>query len=210
MKKLRVLLADDYQTVLAGIGRLLESDFTVLGTVSSGPALIETTIRLQPDVVVTEVFLPLMDGIESTRQIRARCPDVKVVLLTMHADPGLATQARAAGVSAYVLKRDSPDVLIRAIRDAALGREFAWSVSGVPAKTLSFLRPETRGVRVTPRQRDVMELVARGCTMQQIAEALRISRKTVEYHKTALKQQLGVRTTAELVATAVRYGMAKR
>lgn len=208
MRDVRVLIADCHKMVLAGLQRLLQEEFAVVGAVSSVTDLLESISRLEPDVVVSDISTPTLDGMDVMQTIRQQYPRVKVVLLTMHGTPELLKLARAVGASGYVTKRDAPEVLFRAIQGAVRGEEFAVCCSEIPPDPPNIAaRPEPPPVRVTARQREVLRLVARGWTLKRIAHQLNISPKTVEFHKTALKQHLGVETTAGLIALAVRHGI---
>jgi DNA-binding NarL/FixJ family response regulator len=172
--------------------------------VSAGPELIREAARLQPDAVIADVTMPEMSGIEATRVISKTVPGTKVILLSMHADALFVAEGLRAGASGYVLKRDAPDVLIDAIRTALRGKIYippalrdearSWADSDIPIRDL------------TDRQRQVLQLVAEGHSLKEIAARLQITQKTVEFHKYKLMRQLHASTTAELTAIAITHG----
>jgi len=202
-----VLLADDHAVVAEGLQALLKDTFDLVGVVHDGRALLEAAETLRPDVIVTDVSMPLMNGLEAIRQIRARRPDAKVIVLTMHRDTHLAAEAFRAGVSGYLLKVSPGEELINAIQEVARGRSY---VTTLLAKDLITLlieaggNPREDGGVLTPRQREVLQLVAEGRTMKEVAAILHISPRTAESHKYEIMQALGVQTTAELVQYAIR------
>lgn len=201
------MLADDHAVVAEGLQALLEDSFEVIGVVHDGRALLEAAETLRPDVIVTDVSMPLMNGLEAIRQIRSRRPDAKVIVLTMHRDTQLAAEAFRAGVSGYLLKVSPGEELINAIREVAEGRSY---VTTLLAKDLITLLMEAGGPAwgdgsaLTPRQREVLQLIAEGRTMKEVASILNISPRTAESHKYGMMEALGVRTTAELIQYAMR------
>lgn len=208
MPRTRVLLADDHAVVAQGLELLLKETFDLAGVVHDGRALVEAAERLRPDVVVTDISMPLLNGLDAIRQIRARRPNVKIVVLTMHRETQLAVDAFRAGASGYVLKVSPGEELITAIEQVALGRAF---VTTLLAKDLITLLMEAAAAGggsaespLTPRQREVLQLVAEGRTMKEVASILNISPRTAESHKYEIMQVLGVDTTAALVQYAVR------
>ena len=208
MPRTRVLLADDHAVVAQALEALLKDSFDLVGVVYDGRALVEAAERLRPDVVVTDVSMPLLNGLDAIRQIRTRRPNVKIVVLTMHKETQLAVDAFRAGASGYVLKVSPGEELITAIEQVALGRAF---VTTLLAKDLITLLMEAAAggespaeSPLTPRQREVLQLVAEGHTMKEVAAILNISPRTAESHKYEIMQVLGVDTTAALVQYAVR------
>ena len=207
MPKTRVLLADDHAVVAQGLEALLKDSFDLVGVVHDGRALLEADEALRPDVIVTDISMPNLNGIDAIRQIRARRPSAKVVVLTMHADPQLAVSAFRAGASGYVLKVSPGEEFITAIEQVAQGRAY---VTPLLAKNvidvLIEAGKEESGDRepLTARQRQVLQLIAEGRTMKEVASILHISPRTAESHKYEIMQALGVDTTAGLVQQAVR------
>ncbi len=199
MKRVRILLADDHQMFLAGLERLLEPEFEVVGKVEDGRALLQAATALQPDIVVADISMPLMNGIEATRKLREAAPCAKVILLTMYGDALYVADALAAGAVGFVLKRDTPGDLTRAIRRVLRGE------MAIPDCS----RPRSDGDSplLSSRQREVLQLVAEGHTLKEMATLLGISVKTVEFHKYRVMRILAVRSTAELTAVALRHGL---
>jgi DNA-binding NarL/FixJ family response regulator len=206
MPRTRVLLADDHAVVAQGLSALLEDTFELAGVVHDGRALLAAVDELHPDVVVTDISMPLLNGLDALRQIHVRHPHVKVIILTMHRETQLAVDALRAGASGYVLKISPGEELITAIEQVALGRSY---VTTLLAKDLIALLLEARGdcpgeIPLTPRQREVLQLVAEGRTMKEVASVLNISPRTAESHKYEIMHVLGLDTTAGLIQYAIR------
>jgi DNA-binding NarL/FixJ family response regulator len=210
MTRPRVLIADDHKIVIDGLKRVLESDFDIVGTVQDGRELIAAAEELRPTVIVADVSMPMLNGIEAVRQIKEAHEEIKVVFLTMHPDVSYAVRAFEAGASGYVLKHSASDELVMAIREALRGKTY---VTPFIAGELMQAYKEGAHPRhgtidgLTVRQREVLQLIAEGHTAKDIAAILNISIKTVEYHKYRMMQDLGVETAAELVRYAVRHGI---
>ena len=207
MPRTRVLLADDHAIVAEGLEALLKVSFDLVGVVHDGRALVEAAEKLRPDVIVTDISMPLLNGLEAIRQIRARRPEAKIVVLTMHQEPQLAADAFRAGASGYLLKVSPGEELIAAIGQVALGRAYVTTLLAKDLITLLLeaAREADAGESpLTPRQREVLQLIAEGRTMKEVASILHISPRTAESHKYEIMQTLGVDTTAALVQYAVR------
>jgi DNA-binding NarL/FixJ family response regulator len=210
MKKPRVLLADDHQVVAEGLRSLLEPHFDVLGIVSDGREVVAATDRLAPDVVVLDISMPSLNGIEAARQMRAANSTAKVVFLTMHREVAYAVRALEAGASGFVLKHSASTELVTAIQEALKGGTYI-----TPQLAGDLLDSVRRGApagaqtlgELTPRQREVLQLVAEGRSAKEIATLLRISRRTAEFHKARLMDTLGIQNTAELIQYAIRTGV---
>jgi DNA-binding NarL/FixJ family response regulator len=203
----RVIIADDHALVGEGIRRLLQTDFDVVDCVRDGAALVESAERNQPDVVVTDLSMPGIDGLDAIRQLRKRGNRASAIVLTMHADPELAMAALSAGASGYVLKDAVSDELILAINEALAGRKFL--TREVDRSFLIERRADQpalerlSGTRLTGRQQQVLTMIAEGKTMKHIASTLKISRRTVEAHKYKLMRELGVHNVAQLIQRAM-------
>jgi len=206
MQKTRVLLAEDHTVVAEGIQALLKDTFDLAGVVHDGRALLEAVDTLRPDVIVTDISMPMLNGLDAIRQIRARRPDARIVVLTMHRDTQLAADAFRAGVTGYLLKISPGEELIKAIQEAAHGRSYVTSLLAKDLITLLLEadRPPSEESPLTPRQREVLQLIAEGRTMKEVAAELNISPRTAESHKYEIMQVLGVHTTAELVQRAIK------
>ena len=202
----KVLLADDHKIVAQGLESLLKDSFNFVGTVTDGRALLEAAIRLKPDVVVTDISMPLLNGLDAVRQFRSNGVDAKVVFLTMHADANLAAEAFRAGGSAFLLKQSAGDELVQAIREILQGRAYLTPlIAKDMINVLMEAREEkTEESKLTPRQREVLQLIAEGKTMKEVASILNISARTAETHKYEMMQVIGVKTTAELIQHAIR------
>lgn len=210
MKKPRVLIADDHAIVLQGLQGLLRETFEVVDTAGDGMELLQKARKLQPDVIVTDVSMPLLNGIEAIRKARDDGISAKVVFLTMHPDAVYATRALAAGASGYVLKHAATEELVSAIRAALRGerylsaqlaspsmQEFLDGTSGTPGKP----------IELTERQQDVLKLLAEGKSAKEVGAILNISARTVETHKYKMMDALGVKTTAQLIQHAIKHGL---
>jgi DNA-binding NarL/FixJ family response regulator len=203
----RILIADDHALVVEGLRKLLEGEFEVVGTVDNGRALLSLAERLKPDVILVDVTMPLLNGIDACTRLRGTVPSSRVVILTMHADRSYAAAAFRAGADGYVLKGSAASELVRAIRSVLRGQRYV--ARGLPTSVLAeaSLPGETRSGHLTARQREVLQLVAEGRTAKQISALLRISAKTVEFHKARLMDQLDLHSTAELTRYAVQHGI---
>jgi len=211
MSKPKVLLADDHAMVIAGLSRLIEPEFELAGTAENGRELLERFEELRPDIVVADISMPLLNGLEAVRQLKTSNSDAKVVILTMHADVSLATEAIQAGASGYLLKQSAAEELTTALREVLRGRAYITPV--IAKEVLEVLRQgivastERLAIKLTPREREVLQLVAEGKSAKEIATLLEISTRTAEFHKYNLQGKLGLKTTAELTQYAVRHGI---
>ena len=210
MKVFRVLLADDHAIVLEGLRHILEPDFEIVGEVADGRALVAIALMYRPEIIITAVSLPLLNGIEAAREIRKINRRVRIIFLTMHADPSYAVAALDAGGSAYILKSAAVAEILVAIQEVLNGRVY---VSPSINKEVLRVQMERIGKRdeaqtgLTPRQREVLRLLAEGKSLKEVAAALKISVKTVEFHKYRIMNQLGIRTNAEMTKYAVKVGV---
>ena len=208
-RKPRVLVADDHRIVAEGLRGLLEPEYELVGIVPDGRALLEAHDRLHPDVVVADVTMPLLNGIQAVRRLRAAGSRARFIMLTMHPDAGYATEALAAGAAGYVLKHSAPEELVTAIREALAGRVYVTPrIAGDVLEALR--RGDEAQPRLTARQAEVLQLIAEGRSAKEIAALLDLSPRTVESHKYAIMKRVGVKTTAELVRFAVRQGLVGR
>jgi DNA-binding NarL/FixJ family response regulator len=210
MKRPRVVLADDHCVVAEGLRGLLQPHFEVVGIVSDGRELLAAAKALDPDAIVLDVSMPSLNGIDAAQQLRAAKSRAKIIFLTMHREPTYAARALEAGASGFVLKHSAAAELVTALQEALKGGTYI--TPQVAGELLgSFRRGGPAGAEalddLTPRQREVLQLVAEGRSAKEIAAVLRISRRTAEFHKARLMETLGVRTTAELVQYAIRTGV---
>jgi DNA-binding NarL/FixJ family response regulator len=212
MKKPRLLLADDHRMVAEGLRGLLEQDYQLVGIVEDGRALLEAADRLMPDVVVADVSMPLLNGIEAVRQLKKKNKEIAVVFLTMHLDVAYAASAFEAGASGYVLKHSAPSELLTAISSALKGRTYITPL--LAGELLNYQRNRPRGeepgeelARLITRQREVLQLIAEGLSVKEAAVLLGISARTVEFHKYSMMEALGLKSSAELMRFAVKHGI---
>jgi len=206
MKRPRVLLADDHRLLREAFVKLLEPECDVVGAVADGRALLEAAATLRPDVVVLDVAMPRLNGLDAARQLKRSMPDVKVIFLTVSEDPDLAAEAFRVGGSGFVLKNSAASELLQAIHDVCQGRSY---VTPLATRDMldTFLRdPESaKGPHeLSSRQREVLQLLAEGRTMKEIADVLKITARTVAFHKYSMMQDLGIKTTAELIQFAIK------
>jgi DNA-binding NarL/FixJ family response regulator len=210
MSRTTVLLAEDHEIVAEGLRSLLGDDFDLIATVGDGRALVEAARQHNPQVIVADISMPLLNGLDAMRQIRREGLSSKVIFLTMHADAPLAKEAFRAGASGYLLKRSASKELILAIKECIGGRRYVTPF--ITDDPITFLieaenQPDREVVTLTPRQREVLQLIAEGRTMREIAQILKISSRTVEAHKYEMMQSLGLKTTPELVQYAIKLGL---
>jgi DNA-binding NarL/FixJ family response regulator len=201
--KARLLLADDHVLVAHGVERLLLECFGQVTVVSTGEALVASVLASPPDVVVADISMTGISGLDAMRTLRASGVDVPFVFLTMHAEPQLAAEAIRAGACGYVLKTSGGDDLVRAIQEVLAGRTYVTPTLAVT--TIRARNPDE--ARLTSKQRTVLACVAQGLRSKQIAHALGLSVRTVESHKYTIMQELGVHNTVELVRKATRAGL---
>jgi DNA-binding NarL/FixJ family response regulator len=208
-RRTRVLLADDHAIVAEGLATLLKGHFDLVGIVGNGNELIDLARKLRPDVIVADIAMPVLSGLEALRRLKATRSEAKVIFLTMHADAQLATEAFRAGASGYVLKQSAGEELIAAIQEVLQGRTY---LTPLMTKDViaNFTETTPPAVKLTPRQREVLRLIAEGRRMKEIAAILELSTRTVETHKYEMMRGLGVESTAELVRYAVQIGLVNR
>jgi len=211
MPRPRVLIADDHKIVVEGLKKLLGPEFEIAGAVEDGRELVKAVEKLRPDVIVADISMPGLNGIEAVRQIKKVHEEMKVVFLTMHPDVAYAASAFKAGASGYVLKHSAPDELVTAIRAALQGKTYVTPL--IAGKLLQFYEEGASGQEeavsvLSSRQREVLQLLAEGHSAKEIAAILNVSEKTVEYHKYRMMEILGINTLAELIRYAVKQGIA--
>ena len=205
MRGPRVLLADDHALLLGAYEKLLDGECEVVGQVADGRALVAAAEALKPDLIVLDITMPLLNGLEAGRQIKQRLRDVKLVFVTMNEDPDLAAEAFRSGASAYLLKRSAASELATAIREVMQGRSYITplitrGVVGSLMQVEQKLAPE-----LTPRQREVLQLLDEGRSMKEVASLLNLTPRTVAFHKYRLMEQLKLKSNAELVQYAVKH-----
>jgi DNA-binding NarL/FixJ family response regulator len=207
------VLADDHTLVVEGFKKLLEPHFDVVGTVGDGRALVEEAPKLDPEIILVDISMPLLNGIEAARQLKKTVPRSKIVFLSMHADPEYVTEAFKAGGCGYLVKRSAGSELLFALEEVLKGRYYVTPlvaktvVNGVWQDDGGTSRPPVPHEKLTPRQKEVLQLVAEGKSLKEIATILDVSVKTVEFHKSRIMNVLDLRTTAELTKYAVSHGV---
>lgn len=206
MSRPRVILADDHTLLLEAFQKLLEDDCEIVATVSDGRALLAATATLRPDVVVVDIAMPLLNGIDAARQIKQTLPETRVIFLTMNEDPDLAAEAFRAGASGYLLKRSAASELQAAIREVVKHRSYVTPLvtEGLMGSMLQGPDPKRASQQLTPRQREVIQLVAEGHSMKEVGSILNIAPRTVAFHKYRIMEQLNIKTTAELIQFAIK------
>jgi DNA-binding NarL/FixJ family response regulator len=207
-----ILIADDHTLMLEGLARLLSTEFEVVGTAPNGRVLLEEAQRLKPDVVVLDIGMPELNGIEAANRLAKVLPSAKIVFVTQQLAPAYLHAAFAAGAKGYVAKQSASNELISAIKMALEDRYYVTPHANIEAARLASLNSkenpaEMFGAKLTPRQREVLQLVAEGKSTKQISASLGISAKTVEFHRNSLMDELGLRSIAELTRFAVSQGI---
>ena len=209
MKRIRILLADDHTIFAEGLTRVLEPEFEVVGCVDNGLALSDAVADKKPDIAIVDISMPGLNGIDAVRRLRKAGQNTKIVFLSMHADPTFALEAFRAGASAYVIKASDAGDLLKALRESLKGGVY---ISPKIAKEVITAQLNRSGkledvTLLTPRQREVLQLVSEGRSAKEIADSLSISLSTVEFHKAQIMKRLGVHSIAELVKYAVAHGL---
>jgi DNA-binding NarL/FixJ family response regulator len=212
--KQRVLLGDDHLLILEGIAKLLDNDFEIVGCATDGQTLVAMAEQSRPNLVLLDISMPVMNGVEAIRRIHKALPDTKLIVITQHNDRQYMESAFRAGAHAYVLKQCATSELITALREVTLGHYYiSPQLPGGPL--LPPFDPSTNpeslfGTELTSRQREVVQLLAEGHSAKEIAHRLHISVKTVEFHKSGIMRHLGMRSSAELIRYAVETGMVRQ
>jgi len=210
MSRIRVLLADDHRIVAEGLKRLLEPEFELVGVVEDGRALLAAAKELNPDVIISDISMPELNGVEALEEMKKHNPEVRVVFLTMHHNVGYARQAMDAGALGYVIKHSASEELILAVRAAAAGK--TWITPAIAGELLQSMRTGN-GSNIDPvrkltlRQREILRLLVDGHSAKAIAARLDISPRTVEFHKYAMMETLDVKTSADLIRIALQSGV---
>jgi DNA-binding NarL/FixJ family response regulator len=199
-------MADDHLMLLEAFRTLLEPEFDVVGTVTDGRMLLVEFARLHPDVVLVDVAMPLLNGLDAGRQLKAQRPSVKLIYLTMNPDPDLAGEALRLGASGYLLKSSALQELKQAIQEALRDRSY---ITPLITRDVvgSLIEPRPAHRELTTRQREVLQLLAEGRSMKEVGAILDLTPRTVAFHKYRMMEQLHLKTSAELVQFAVKQGI---
>lgn len=206
----RVLLADDHLLLAEALKSLLSPEFELVGTVADGRALLEAAGRLQPDVIVADISMPVLNGIDALKELRQAGNEVPVVFLTMHRDAVFARRALDAGAAGFVLKHSASIELVQALHAALRGETYLTPQLADDVRDARRRRPGASADPLAPltsRQREVLHLLAEGRSAKEVSAALSISSRTVEFHKYQLMEALGLRTSAELIHFAIKHGV---
>jgi DNA-binding NarL/FixJ family response regulator len=206
--KPRILLADDHTLVAEAFKRLLEPEFEVVGTVADGRALLRVAPDLKPDLVLVDLNMPLLNGLDASEQLKQNFPKVKIIVLTMNEDPDIAAETMDKWASGYLLKKSAGSELLKAVRDVLRGgRYMTPALSGaVQSRVSRDSRSEPARV-LTPRQREVLQLLAEGHTMKEAAAILHVATRTVAFHKYRIMQDFGLENNSELLRFAMKQGL---
>lgn len=209
MTRTRILLADDHTMICAGFQKLLEPHYEIVGSVADGRALVRAANELRPDVVLLDIGMPLLNGLDAARALKKTMPQVKLIFLTMNTDSDVASEAFRAGASAYLLKTSEPSELLQAVHNVIRGISYITpQVSRAMEET--FVRdPQAlnRPKQLSPRQREVLHMLAEGRSLVEIASLLQITHRTARFHKARIMEELEVTTISELVKYAIKHGM---
>lgn len=206
MTAARVMLADDHTILVEAFRKLLEPHYEIVGTVADGRALVEVAPQLKPDVIVVDIGMPLMNGLEAGLRLKDLMPSTKLIFLTMNEDPDLAAEAMRRGASGYLLKSSAASELIRAIQMAMKGKTYltAQIARKLQKSFANNPQPRARAKTLTPRQREVIQLLAEGKSMKEVADVLNVTPRTVAFHKYRVMDELNLNTTAELIQFAIK------
>ena len=206
MSRPRVIIADDHVLLAEAFEKLLSPECEVVAKVIDGRALVDACRTAHPDIVLLDISMPLLNGLDAARQIRAINPSIKLIFLTMNDDPDLAAEAFRAGATAYLLKRSPASELLTAIRQALKNRKYVTPLvtEGMLGALMDPVRGETPRQELTLRQREVLQLLAEGKSMKDVANILAVAPRTVAFHKYRMMEQLRIKTNAELIQFAVR------
>ena len=205
----RLLIADDHTLLAEACKGILEPEFEIVGIVANGRALVQSAAELKPDLIIVDISMPQLNGLDAAEQIKHLMPSVKLVFLTMSLEPDVAAEAFRRGASGYVLKSSAAEELVIAIRRALRGESYLSPM--ITKDTVAFLlrtgKAYDEGKEITPRQREVLQLFAEGLSMKEIANVLNLKPGTVAFHKYRIMETLGLKTNAELLQYAIRHHM---
>jgi len=210
MNQIRILLADDHRIVAEGLRGLLEAEFGPVEIVANGRELVAAAEKFRPDVIVTDISMPLLNGIDAVRQIRKRQKGIKVVFLTMHPDPSYVAAAFDVGASGYLLKHAAVTELVTAIQSVLQGKQYMTPQIAGDLQLFyqnSGLQERDGTSKLTSRQREILQLLAEGRTVKDIAVLLHLSARTVEFHKYRMMAEHGIQSFAALVRFAIKHGV---
>lgn len=210
MQRPRIILADDHTLVLDALKNLIEPEFEVVGTFNDGQALVEAAQALNPSVVVLDIGMPTMNGLNAGQRLKQMMPMVKLVYLTMNHDPDVAGEAFRLGASAFVLKNSAAIELLQAIRKVVRGGYYVTPLmtKGMDGSVVQYFKQRKAKYPLTLRQKEVLQLLAEGRSMKEVAFVLNVSPRTVAFHKYTMMEHLQIRSNAELIEYALRSSLA--
>jgi DNA-binding NarL/FixJ family response regulator len=208
MNRTRILLADDHTLTLAGIRSVVEPHYEIVGTVSDGRTLVDAALRLKPDLIVLDIAMPLLNGIDAAVQIKKSLPAMKLLFVTMHVNPAYLEAALNAGGTGYVLKSAAGEELLDAIKTVLNGRIYVTpSLSSEHLQRFTDPSRAAATLRLSARERQTLQLIAEGKSSKEIAFHLSVTVKTVGFHRDNIKRKLGLRSTAEFTKHAIEQGL---
>lgn len=206
MAKARILLADDHTLVVEAFKRLLEPECQVVGTVADGRSLLRAAPQLKPDLVLVDLNMPLLNGLDASEQLKQILPKVKIIVLTMNEDPEIAADTMEKWASGYLLKKSAGGELLKAVRDVMRGRKYVTPALRKAIAEIAARDSRSESARaLTPRQREVLQLLAEGHTMKEAAAILNVATRTVAYHKYRIMQDFGLENNSELLRFAMKH-----
>ena len=208
MGRLRILVADDHTLLVEAFVKLLEPKYDVVGTAADGRELLIEAERLNPDIILLDLSMPKLNGLDAAHQIKQKRPDAKLIFLTVNEDPGLVAEAFRLGASGYLLKNSAASELFQAIQEVSMGRAYVTPMVAQGMLESLVQDPGGRTVsKLTARQREILQLLAEGNSMKQAAAVLNVAPRTVAFHKYRIMKRLGLTSNAELIQLAIREGM---
>lgn len=210
MRRIRVLIADDHAMVLEAFRKLLEPSYDVVGTVTDGQALVRAAEALTPDLILVDIGMPQLNGLDAIERVRARRPGARLIVLTMNQDPDTAAEAIRRGAAGYVLKTSGSSELFEAVAEVLRGKTYVSpTIAGGPSGVFAAEAVRQKDSGLTLRQREVLQLLAEGRSMKEAARILDVTPRTIAFHKYSIMEQLRVRNTAQLVQHAVSLGLVR-
>jgi DNA-binding NarL/FixJ family response regulator len=209
MKRIRIVLADDHTLICDGFRKLLEPEYEVVGTAGDGRALLKAAEELKPDVVLVDVGMPLLNGLDAARRLKKQMPRLKLIFLTMNADSDIASEALRIGASGYLLKNSQGEELMKAVRTVVSGMSYVTPQvrQAMEERFIEDPKAALRPKHLTPRHREILQMLAEGRSPKEIASILDISVRTVRFHKYEIMKELGITSNAELVQYAIKHSL---
>jgi DNA-binding NarL/FixJ family response regulator len=207
MQPPRVLLVDDHRLLCEAFTKLLEPHCEVIGAVGDGREALALARKLVPDIVVMDIAMPMLNGLDATRQLREKMPEVRIIFLTMNEDPDLMAEAFRIGASGYLLKNSATSELLNAIKEVYQGHTYVTSLFAGKLAGATLQKPCNSSIKfeLSARQREVLQLLVEGRSMKEVARILKITPRTVAFHKYSLMKELKIETNAELVQYAIKH-----